>query len=136
MSDDKNNVKTINQLTRALSVQQQVAKTGFDWPSWHGALEKVREEVEEVFEELNAPSQDSRKINEELGDLLFAIVNVVRHQNTCPNELLQHATDKFETRYLDVQHYICEQGLTMEDATDEQMEAGWQYAKACMKNRR
>lgn len=136
MSDDKNNVKAINQLTRALAVQLQVAKTGFDWPSWHGALEKVREEVDEVFDELNEPSQDNRKINEELGDLLFAVVNVVRHQNACPNELLQQATDKFEMRYLDVQHYICEQGLTMEDATDEQMEAGWQYAKACMKNRR
>ena len=116
-------------------MQQEVAKTGFDWPSWHGALEKVREEVEEVFDELNGAPQDSRKINEELGDLLFAVVNVVRHQNACPNELLKQATDKFDTRYRDVQHYICEQGLTMEDATDEQMEAGWQYAKACMKNR-
>ena len=58
-----------SELQRALEVQKQVAKIGFDWPSWHGALEKVYEEADEVKVELQKPKTDNTKINEELGDL-------------------------------------------------------------------
>jgi len=124
-----NNKPPMSQLQRALDLQLKVAKTGFDWPTWHGALEKVYEEAGEVKAELEAPLQDPQKIDEELGDLLFAIVNVVRHQKSNPDLLLKAATDKFELRYSHVEHYIKTLGLTMEHANDAQMEAGWQYAK-------
>lgn len=129
MSDKQNSTIDINELLRALAIQKKVAQAGFDWPSWHGALEKVREEVDEVEQELAKCVHEPDKINEELGDLLFAVINVVRHQGACPNELLKAATDKFEGRYSDVEAYITSIGLTMEAASDEQMEAGWQYAK-------
>lgn len=129
MNKCNENSTQINQLTRALAVQLKVAGAGFDWPSWHGALEKVREEVEEVNDELTASQINQQRINEELGDLLFAVVNVVRHNSVCPNDLLKGATDKFEARYVHTEHYVNELGLTMDEATDEQMEAGWQYAK-------
>lgn len=118
-----------NQLKRALAVQLKVARAGFDWPSWHGALEKVKEEVKEVNEELLAVSIDKQKVDEELGDLLFAVINVVRHNGSCPEQILKAATDKFEARYSHTAQYVAKLGLTMDEATDEQMEAGWQYAK-------
>ena len=124
-----NNNLPPSQLQRALILQQRVAKTGFDWPSWHGALEKVYEETNEVKAELEIANPTSSKVNEELGDLLFAVVNVVRHQQANPDELLKAATDKFETRYGHVEDYVKTLGITMAQATDEQMEAGWQYAK-------
>jgi len=119
----------ISQLERALRIQQKVASAGFDWPTWHGALDKVVEETNEVKAELEAPVQNSHKVDEELGDLLFAIVNVVRHQKSDPDQLLKAASDKFEKRYLLTAHYVQQLGLTMEEASDDQMEAGWQYAK-------
>lgn len=126
---NKQNKSQMSQLQRALELQLRVAQTGFDWPTWHGALEKVYEEADEVKAELEASIQDTNKIDEELGDLLFAIVNVVRHQKANPDLLLKAATDKFETRYCHVEDYVQTLGLTMGQATDEQMEAGWQYAK-------
>jgi len=126
---DNNRKSPVSQLQRALELQLKVAKTGFDWPSWHGALGKVYEEVDEVKAELETLYQDDNKINEELGDLLFAVINVVRHQKSNPDLLLKAATDKFEVRYNHVEHYVKTLGLTMEQASDEQMEAGWQYAK-------
>ena len=129
MKNCKKNTPENSQLKRALAVQLEVAQIGFDWPSWHGALDKVSEEVDEVKAEFEANNQDNAKIDEELGDLLFAVINVVRHQKSCPDALLKAATDKFETRYNHTQHYVQSLGLTMSDATQEQMEVGWQYAK-------
>jgi len=134
----KCNQKTsqISQLQRALNIQLQVSSAGFDWPTWHGAFEKVVEETHEVKAELEAAVQNNRKIDEELGDLLFAVVNVVRHQKANPDQLLKAASDKFEQRYQHTVHYIKEQGLTMEEASEAQMEAGWQYAKQQESNER
>ena len=132
MKQPNQKTQQISQLQRALAIQLKVASLGFDWPSWHGALEKVREEVDEVNDELIAHPQDQDKINEELGDLLFAVVNVVRHNKACPEDLLKAATDKFESRYAYVEQYIAQLGLSMSEASDEQMEAGWQYAKQQM----
>lgn len=129
MTESNKNLSQVSQLQRALDVQLKVAKIGFDWPSWQGALDKVREEVDEVNDELIASIQDQDKINEELGDLLFAVVNVVRHNKACPESLLKAATDKFESRYEHVEYYINQLGLSMSEATEEQMEQGWQYAK-------
>lgn len=135
MNDKQKPIKSVNELIRALDIQTQVSQAGFDWPSWHGALDKVREEVDEVYDELKQYPQDKQKIDEELGDLLFAVVNVVRHHKACPNTLLKSASDKFEGRYQDVEYYVTQLGLSMEQATDEEMEAGWQYAKAQAKKR-
>lgn len=126
-SDSK--ILVVSELQRALDIQLKVAKAGFDWPSWQGALEKVYEEADEVKAELEMNPQDAVKVNEELGDLLFAIVNVVRHQKQQPDDLLKAATDKFTARYNHVEDYVQTLGLSMEAASDEQMEAGWQYAK-------
>lgn len=122
-------LKKVSELQRALDIQSEVAKVGFDWPSWHGALDKVYEEIDEVKVELEMQDIDVAKVNEELGDLLFAVVNVIRHQNENPDKVLKEATDKFAMRYKSVERYLKKLGLTMEQANEQQMEEGWQYAK-------
>ena len=115
-------------LTRANKIQKKVAALGFDWPEVTGALEKVKEEVLEVEEELVAdPFSD--KTAEEIGDLLFAVVNVARHCKRDPEQLLRQANIKFSQRFEKVERYLHEQGLTIEQASLEQMDSAWEQVK-------
>lgn len=81
-------------LMRAEKLQKRAARTGFDWPDDRGALEKIFEEIEEVK---SASSDNHRR--EEVGDLLFAVVNWARHLGVEPEEALRHANGKFEKRF-------------------------------------
>ena len=79
---------------RAEKLQKRAARTGFDWPDDRGALEKIFEEIEEV----KTASSDQNRI-EEIGDLLFAVVNWARHLGIEPEEALRAANGKFEKRF-------------------------------------
>ena len=117
----------LDPLTRAYRVQARVAEFGFDWSDWRGAWEKVREEVDEVGHELEAG--DATKAEEELGDLLFAMVNLVRLAGAHPVAALGKANAKFERRFAGVEALAAERELVFGQATLEELDVLWDEVK-------
>lgn len=115
-------------LTRAAKVQKKAAEVGFDWDHVSYAMDKVKEETTELIEAYN-DNLDENRIREELGDLLFSVVNVARFLKINPEEALKFTTDKFIRRF----NYVEEQGLacgkSMEEMTLEEMDKLWDKAK-------
>lgn len=120
---------TMPALSRADKIQQRVAHHGFDWPSWHGCMDKVREEVEEVEAELAAEEVCQERVADELGDLLFAVVNLVRSQQQDPEQVLRRANAKFERRFRGVENRLAEMGLSTEVADLALMDRIWNEIK-------
>ncbi|MFC3913188.1 nucleoside triphosphate pyrophosphohydrolase [Pseudaeromonas sharmana] len=116
-------------LTRANKIQKRCAGVGFDWPELQPVLDKVLEEVDEVMHEVNQPVRDEQKVAEELGDLLFATVNLVRHLKKEPEQVLRDANSKFERRFRAVEQDLLRMGLSVQQASLEQMESAWQRVK-------
>jgi ATP diphosphatase len=106
-------------LERAMKLQRRAARTGFDWPDAAGPRAKVDEELAELDAE---QSQQARE--EELGDLLFAVVNLARHLNIEPEEALRKANRKFERRFRAIED---EPGFA--DMSLDEMETLWSRAK-------
>lgn len=135
-SQEKGSTKTsaIGELNKALPalslarrIQENAAAVGFDWPDVSGALEKVKEEVKELEEALQ--NGDSKCVEEELGDLLFAVVNIARFSNVDPEVALRKATEKFASRFKMVENFAKERGLELNKMTLEQLDALWEEAK-------
>ena len=116
-------------LMKAQKIQQRCASVGFDWTELGPVVAKVHEEIEEVMQETRRPVVDEDKLEEELGDLLFATVNLVRHLGKKAETSLQKANRKFERRFRQVEALILAEGLTLQQASLEQMEAAWQQVK-------
>ncbi|WP_436893249.1 nucleoside triphosphate pyrophosphohydrolase [Siccibacter turicensis] len=116
-------------LMRAHKIQKRCAAVGFDWTSIGPVLDKVHEEIDEVMHEAQQAVIDEAKLEEEIGDLLFATVNLSRHLGSKAESALQKANRKFERRFRQVESIIAAQGLVMSDATLEQMEDAWQQVK-------
>ncbi len=116
-------------LMRAHKIQKRCSSVGFDWVSLGPVLEKVHEEIDEVMHEAQQVVVDEAKLEEEVGDLLFATVNLARHLGTKAEVALQKANRKFERRFREVERIIAAQGLEMKQATLEQMENAWQQVK-------
>jgi len=118
-------------LMRAEAIQKKARKVGFDWPDAAGALAKVTEELAEVKAEmpLNVGTPASTELAEEIGDLLFSIVNLSRHLKLRPEELLTAATDKFARRFLAVEAQIQARGKQMQDCPLEELDAAWNEVK-------
>lgn len=121
--------RSLPALIRAEKVQHKAAKVGFDWDDVSGALEKVHEETEETERALGGDGD----IEEELGDLLFAAVNVARFAKVDPEHALERTTDKFIRRFSAIERAAQEQGRTLEDMTLEEMDALWDAVKAAEK---
>jgi MazG family protein len=117
----------LDPLTRAYRVQARVAEFGFDWADWRGAWDKVREEVGEVGHELEAG--DFAKLEEELGDLLFAVVNLVRLADAHPTSALSRANEKFAGRFGAVEALAAERGVVFGQATLEELDVLWDEVK-------
>ncbi|MDW7550104.1 nucleoside triphosphate pyrophosphohydrolase [Pseudoalteromonas sp. McH1-7] len=115
-------------LTKAYKTQKRAAKLGFDWPSYHGAWDKVQEEIAEVNEALQVDPL-SEHTAEEIGDLLFATVNVSRHIKRDPEQLLRQANEKFKHRFVQIESVLNESSLTLEEANLAQMDAAWETVK-------
>ncbi|MCU5771139.1 nucleoside triphosphate pyrophosphohydrolase [Erwiniaceae bacterium BAC15a-03b] len=117
-------------LMKAHKIQKRCSAVGFDWHTIGPVLEKVYEEIDEVMEEAQQAVVDEEKLEEEIGDLLFATVNLSRHLGKKAETALQKANRKFERRFRQVEQIIAAQGMAMNDATLEQMEAAWQQVKS------
>ncbi len=118
-------------LMRAQKVQKKAAKAGFDWDNIDGAFKKIKEESDEFSEALKGGS--SQDVEDELGDLLFAVVNVARFAHVESEEALTKATDKFAARFSLVEKMAAEQGTDMKNASPEALDELWEKAKKIIK---
>lgn len=117
-------------LSRALKIQKRASSAGFDWQSLPPVLAKVDEELQEVREAI--ASGEAAAISEELGDLLFATVNVARHLNINPESALRAANSKFAGRLQHVEQQAHAQGVALDECSEAQLDALWNLAKQAL----
>ncbi len=117
----------LDALSRAHRIQERVSGVGFDWADARGAFEKVAEEVEEVRQALEA--EPSPALEEELGDLLFAVVNLTRLAGTHALNALQGANRKFTTRFEALEELAAERGVALGEASLEELDELWDEVK-------
>ncbi len=116
-------------LIRAGKLQKRAADVGFDWPDIEGPIAKVQEELAEVRAELEVENNQER-LQAEIGDLLFACVNLARHARVDPESSLRLANQTFERRYRSMERMLAAEGQQMEELDLEAMEQLWVRAKA------
>lgn len=119
-------------LTQADKIQKKVSQRGFDWTEIQGVIAKVREELVEVEEEIEA--RDKQRLQHEVGDLLFASVNLARHLGINPEQALGQANRRFSERYTLAAENLEKQGRSLElgntnNVTSDEMEMAWGQAK-------
>jgi ATP diphosphatase len=119
--------KALPALKRAQKLGKRASSVGFDWRSRVGVRDKIREELEELEEAVGTRSE--AQIEEEFGDLLFAIVNLARHLDVDPEHALTTANRKFETRFREMERAIHEAGDEFKDHNLESMDKEWRAAK-------
>jgi tetrapyrrole methylase family protein/MazG family protein len=112
-------------LSYAYAVQRKAAKVGFDWPDVHGALPKIAEEAAEIV-----AAADPDSVEDELGDLLFAVVNVARHLGVEPEAALRRAVGKFRTRFEGVERLATARGIDLHASDLATLDALWDEVKA------
>jgi MazG family protein len=117
-------------LLRAYKVGKRAAAVGFDWTRTEDVLAKIQEEVDELREAAGGKAQDKARVEEELGDLLFAMANLSRHLGVEPEAALRRANDKFVARFEAMERQIAESGRRMDDLSLDELEAEWQRVKA------
>lgn len=118
----------LDPLTKAHRIQERVAGVGFDWEDHQGAWDKVSEELEEVREALEA--EDREAVGEEVGDLLFAVVNLTRLAGAHSTTALDRANRKFHQRFQEVEELARERNVVLGKASLEALDALWEEVKA------
>ncbi len=116
-------------LNQAQEYQARAARVGFDWPEIEGVLEKIAEEVEEVRQ-----AENDEDLSAELGDLLFALVNLARWKNVDAESALRGTNQRFKRRFAFVEQGAQKAGKPLTAMTLDEMEALWQAAKRELKN--
>lgn len=119
--------KALPALVAAYRLQEKAAAVGFDWPTADGALAKVREELEEVAHASGGDTTPA--LARELGDLLFAVVNLARKLGVDPERELRATMHRFRERFLHIERRLAEQGRTPTQSTLEEMDELWEEAK-------
>jgi ATP diphosphatase len=114
-------------LTRAEKIQSKASKVGFDWNDPLVVLDKIEEETTEIKDAMASGSK--AEITEEIGDLLFAVVNLARHLKVDPEQALRSANNKFSKRFNYIERFLEAENKPIKDATLDEMEALWQEAK-------
>jgi nucleoside triphosphate diphosphatase len=120
--------KTLPALLRAYQIQARASRVGFDWPEMEPVVEKVEEEIRELQEAIAGEQQT--EIEAELGDLLFALVNLARFIKVNPEEALRKATNRFIERFHYIEAQTARDGRALKDLTLAEMDALWEKAKA------
>jgi ATP diphosphatase len=118
-------------LTRALKLQAKAGKVGFDWNDSAAVLSKIREECDEIEAEIARGK--TQEASAEIGDLLFAVVNLARHLAADPETVLRATNQKFERRFGAIEQALAARGKRPQDATLAEMDALWDEAKAAEK---
>jgi ATP diphosphatase len=118
---------TLPALTRALKLQTKAGKVGFDWNDPRAVLRKIREEADEIEAALDADDQSAAA---EVGDLLFAAVNLARHLDADPEAVLRQTNEKFERRFASIERALAARGKAPQNSTLAEMDALWDEAKA------
>ena len=119
-------------LSRAAKLQKRAATVGFDWPAALPVLDKVREELDEVLQAM--ADGDADALEDEIGDLLFAAVNLARHLKHDPEHALRRANRKFERRFRFIEQALRDSGRPIEDCNLDELDALWGEAKRQEKN--
>jgi MazG family protein len=114
-------------LFRAEKMQRRVARVGFDWTDMNPVLDKVEEEFAEFRQAIAKNDHDNAE--EELGDILFALVNVGRHKNICAEDALRASVKKFARRFRYIEDSFTAQGKDIHKATLQEMDALWEESK-------
>jgi ATP diphosphatase len=116
-------------LLRAVKLQKRASTVGFDWDSAPKVVEKIAEEAGEIVEAQESGAA-AEKLEEEVGDLLFAVANLARHLKVDPESALRTANAKFIRRFKVIEETVAARGSSLEGASLDEMEAIWQSAKA------
>jgi len=119
--------KSLPALKRAQKLGKRAAGVGFDWPDRGGVRDKIAEELEELEEAVG--TRDPAQVEEEFGDLLFAIVNLARHLDVDAEKALMSANRKFERRFADMETAIRDAGQRFRDHNLESLDREWRAAK-------
>ena len=122
-----NQDRASSSLLTSLNYQKEAAKVGFDWPDMNGALEKFEEEWQEFQEEIQNGTKESQ--TDELGDVLFTLVNLARFLKLSPEEAMIHANQKFKRRFTYVENRVSQNKREFADYTLDELESFWQLAK-------
>jgi ATP diphosphatase len=117
-------------LSRALKLQVKASKVGFDWNDPRAVLRKIREEADEIEAELDRVESNKTAIAGEVGDLLFAVVNLARHLDADPEAVLRRTNLKFERRFAAIERALAARGKAPQQASLAEMDALWNEAKA------
>jgi MazG family protein len=120
--------KGLPALIRATKLQKKAAKVGFDWPDEAGVLAKIREELQELQAALD--EENPIAVEDELGDLMFSVVNLVRFRKIDAEVLMANANRKFERRFGEMERILAIRALALEVASPCQMEQAWDAAKS------
>ncbi len=120
--------KGLPALIRATKLQKKAAKVGFDWPDEAGVLAKIREELRELQAALD--EENPIAVEDELGDLMFSVVNLVRFRKIDAEVLMANANRKFERRFGEMERILAIRALALEVASPRQMEQAWDAAKS------
>ena len=120
--------KTLPALMRAAKMSKKAAKTGFDWPEISAVVDKLKEETCEL--EAAIKNNDKENIKEEIGDLLFTVVNIARFEGVDPEEALRDMLAKFQSRFNKIEHHANKTGRDINDMTLDEMDKIWNESKS------
>jgi len=121
--------KNLPALSQAAKIQKRCSHVGFDWDNMQDVFAKVEEEVQEVKDELEADTLNKAALGEELGDLMFAVVNLCRHAKEDPETLLRKANKKFTKRFVGVEAQVNQSGKNFTEHDLSELENFWQQVK-------
>lgn len=119
--------KGLPPLERSYQLQRKAAKSGFDWPDIQGVWDKVHEEIEEVRE---VKPENRDHLREEIGDLLFSVVNISRYMDIDPAEALHECNAKFSSRFSYIEKRMIEKNLEMKSENFKEMDQLWDESKS------
>jgi tetrapyrrole methylase family protein / MazG family protein len=120
-------------LVRAQRTQAKAARVGFDWPHARAAWDKVREEMAEAGEAIE--TGDLTQVSEELGDVLFSLVNVARLASIDAEDVLHGATEKFRRRFTEMEAQLSAEGKSIDGVPQAELEQAWQATKSAERGR-